>query len=248
MCNYETDTTGTDQRSILIMNPALSSTLATIQLSTGASAAGPCSAMGIWHEHVLPIQGAWGSSFRIRFSFDTVDATDNAHAGWFIDDLELSDLAVTALTQYIGSSLTVLPVGAATTTPSIRIQGMISQVAPGAVILEVEVQPASVPFTGTPNFSSVATSGAGNPTAVVVNAIPGQYHWRARTVTLPVGIPSAWMEFGLNTSNAPDFIITAIPAGPPPGGGGGGGGGCGATGLEWLAVAGLLLALRRLKS
>src|SRR5439155_1600110 len=102
MCNYDTDTTATatDKRSILIMASDLSSTLATIQLSGGASAAGPCAAMGTWHEHVLPLQAAWGGNFRVRFAFDTVDGLVNTGAGWFIDDLEISDLVVTALNQY----------------------------------------------------------------------------------------------------------------------------------------------------
>jgi hypothetical protein len=73
----------------------------------------------------------------------------------------------------------------------------------------------------------------------------GGYHWQARTVDLPGGTTSTWMPFGLNAADAPDFSV--VPAPPPSKGGGGGGGGCGATGLEGLVLASVLVLFRRLR-
>jgi hypothetical protein len=85
----------------------------------------------------------------------------------------------------------------------------------------------------------------------------GDYYWRARAVD-NLGMVSAWTSFGTNSDNTlltipadTDFTVDTsggiIPGpGGSSGGGGGGGGGCGAIGLEFLLMLGLLkLGLRR---
>jgi hypothetical protein len=51
---------------------------------------GPCSAMGTWHRHDIPLDPAWGI-VQIAFYFQTVDPLDNGYAGWFVDDFAVSE-------------------------------------------------------------------------------------------------------------------------------------------------------------
>ena len=62
----------------------------------------------------------------MEFSFDTVDGLNNAFAGWFIDDLEISDLLVSALSQSVAGSASPLAVGGTTTAGSFSLRGIVS--------------------------------------------------------------------------------------------------------------------------
>jgi len=242
MCNYQTDTTGTatDHRVVQVSADDFATTLVNEQLSTtpGSTLAGPCSAMGVWHEHAIVLSPVPASPIKVRFLFDTVTAASNGFAGWFVDDLEVSDLKATAVDQYVQGSPTPLAVGGTTSVESILIQGVASSLAGSAVHLEIEVQPLGTSFTGAPTLSSTSAL-AGQPLSVLLT-LPalGSYHWQVRTVESG-GATSHWMPFGLNSESEADFTIVAPSSG---GGGGGGGGGCGLTGFE---VVLLLLTVQR---
>jgi len=92
-CNYETDTPGTatDQRWVRIYSFDGIDILPLeqeIQFSTGT---GGCAAMGVWHEHVVPLDGLTWSTVVVSFDFDSITADDNTHPGWFIDDFSVAD-------------------------------------------------------------------------------------------------------------------------------------------------------------
>lgn len=238
MCNYQTDNGATtDLRTVNIYQGSTTTVLLSQQLS-GAT----CSAMGTWHEHAIPLQNAWTPSVSVEFSFNTVDALNNSGAGWFVDDLEISDLVVSGLHQYPAGGASPIPVGGSTTSGAVDFRGVVSMVATSAH-LEVEVQPVGTAFTGTPNGTSPTLPPGQTINARVTLPALGAYHWRARTVDSVTGT-SAWMEFGVNPTSDPDFTVVPVPVAS---GGGGGGGGCGTTGLEGILIAGLLRWFRRPK-
>lgn len=86
-CNYETEGTGTgyDTRHVLVSTSNFSTTRLSQQLSGRADS---CGSMNAWHEHALDLDPSWGQ-VQVRFSFDTVDASNNQHRGWFVDDLRV---------------------------------------------------------------------------------------------------------------------------------------------------------------
>lgn len=62
----------------------------TLGVVGAGSMVGPCSAMGIWHRHDIPLNPAWGI-VQIMFIFSTVDVLENNYGGWFIDDFAVSE-------------------------------------------------------------------------------------------------------------------------------------------------------------
>lgn len=248
MCNY--DLIGSETRTVNI----LASNLTTVQKSMVLSSTvdpglGLCAAAGVWHEHTITLTSIPGltTPLGVSFHFDTVNpvAATPASPGWFVDDLEFSDLLVSALSQYAAGGTVSIPVEGETTATSIDFRGIISRDAGAtAVELDIEVQPIGTPFTGTPTQKATATSAGGptpTPITVTVSLPLGSYHWQARTVSPPsTGTASHWMEFGLNATTDPDFQIVS----PPVSGGGGGGGGCGASGLEGVLLALLIGACK----
>ncbi len=232
MCNHQTDDgAATDLRTVNVWSGDLLTLFTAVPLSG-------CAAMGTWHEHTLDLQEAWGPDLRVEFAFDTVDASNNIGGGWFIDDLEISDLLVSSLHQYPGGGAAAIPIGGTTTTGAIDFRGIVSRAAAGAVQLDIELKPVDTPFTGTPT-ASAAVTGTGMPIQIKIS-LPsrGDYHWQARTKALPSGPTSGWMKFGLNPASVPDF--TAVSAPPS----GSSHKRCGLLGLEALAIL-LLGALRR---
>jgi subtilisin-like proprotein convertase family protein len=251
-CNYQTETTGTDHdfRVVQVSNDGFSTFLVNEQLSTtpGSLIAGPCPAMGAWHEHVIPLTGMTGP-VSVRFSFDTGDSGLNNFGGWYIDDFEISDLMVSGIQQTDGSGGLPLPVGGTTSVSSLNVAALVSADATGSVTLQVEVQPVGTAFTGVPSGTANA-SGAGAPiTLSIVLPADGPYHWRARTVM--GAVTSSWMSFGLNAETDPDLVVQTLPPANTSGGGGGGGGGggCGSVGLDGLLLVLVAAALsKNLKS
>jgi L,D-transpeptidase catalytic domain len=74
------------------------------------------------------------------------------------------------------------------------------QVASAGLIPQVEVEPSSVAFTGTPNYSAAAVASPGQVAVKVDGLQNGKtYHWQARVVD-STGIASAWVALG-GTSN-----------------------------------------------
>ncbi len=90
-CNYETDAfVMFDLRRLRLYQagngvPVLDVAL----LPAGASEqVGSCGVKGKWHVHTVTLDPNW-SSIQAEFSFNTVTANDNQHAGWFVDDLSV---------------------------------------------------------------------------------------------------------------------------------------------------------------
>lgn len=124
--------------------------------------------------------------------------------------------------------------------------------------LEIEIQPAGVGFTGTPNVPQtlfVAPDNPTNPTlgnlAVIEFAgLPNfNYHWRARTID-QIGRASPWVSPG-EVAGVSFRIDGGAGSGPPnttPLAGAGAGrskGSCGLTGLEAVALLGVAALIRR---
>lgn len=94
-CNYQTeDNLATfDQRFIEVISgggPVFSEQLVEVG---GGPTVGPCSPMGTWHAHTVPLDPTWGV-VNIRFRFDSVDGILNAFAGMFIDDVVVTATTV----------------------------------------------------------------------------------------------------------------------------------------------------------
>ncbi|MBM3976567.1 MAG: collagen-like protein [Planctomycetes bacterium] len=90
-CNYQTETTGTgfDRRFVEFSNNNFSGANLLSAQCAGTTPSGgldACAAMGVWHQHTLPLNPIWGA-VTMRVRFDSVDGSVNNLAGWFVDDL-----------------------------------------------------------------------------------------------------------------------------------------------------------------
>jgi hypothetical protein len=239
MCNYQTDTTGTatDHRIVQVSTDDFATTLVNEPLSKspGSTLAGPCADMGVWHEHAIVLSSVPASPIKVRFLFDTVTSASNGFAGWFVDNLDVSDLKATAIDQYEVGNPTPLGVGGTSSEGSILIQGVASSLVATAVHLDIEVQPLGDSFTGAPTVSSTSATAGQSLSVLLSLPVAASYHWQVRTVETG-GATSHWMSFGLNSESDADVTMVTPAAGPRGGGGGdgggGGGGGCGLTGFE----------------
>lgn len=125
--------------------------------------------------------------------------------------------------------------------------------------LEIEIQPAGAAFTGTAQYQTLFVgpdTPAATPANLAVRKFDGlpnfNYHWRARTVD-QIGRSSPWLSpgevsgvsFRINAAAGPgggpgsNGPVNAAPVGPAHRGN------CGLTGLEAVALLGLLRVLRR---
>jgi len=97
-CNYQTETAGPqfDKRIVKVYSGSGTTPVLSAQVAStgGSAAAGPCAAMGTWHEHTIVLDPGWGG-ITIEFLFDTVDNYDNNKAGWAIDDLSVTGTPTT---------------------------------------------------------------------------------------------------------------------------------------------------------
>ncbi|GEM_PF-2432213 len=93
-CNYQTESSGAkwDKRIVQVWK-AQGPLLQSYPLSSKASDAGSCAAMGTWHTHAIPILPKW-ERVQIKFVFDSVDYLKNGYAGWFVDDFRLTSSTV----------------------------------------------------------------------------------------------------------------------------------------------------------
>jgi hypothetical protein len=135
---------------------------------------------------------------------------------------------------------------------------------PGTALrIEVEVQPSSATFSGTPTASALIVapdSPSATPANIAIIPFSGlpnfNYQWQARTVD-QIGRHSPWFAFPSVGSTS--FRIDAGATGGPGGGGGGpppppivnssvrSKSSCGLTGLEAFALLGVLRLIRRRK-
>jgi hypothetical protein len=117
--------------------------------------------------------------------------------------------------QFRGDSTTTMGIGATTPENAAVFRATLND--PNlrdSVRLELEVVPASSPFSGTAshqsNFLGVGQTAWIRASGLTENA---GYHWRARTCDKTLRC-SAWVSFGGNSDAAADFMINAIPEDP----------------------------------
>ncbi len=87
-CNFMTEaSTASDKRTLQISGNNFATTVLSAQLllSGAGSNIGNCSVPGTWHKHTVTLDPSWGK-IRLRVKFDTVSASNNGYAGWFVDD------------------------------------------------------------------------------------------------------------------------------------------------------------------
>jgi hypothetical protein len=118
---------------------------------------------------------------------------------------------LTLLTQQ-NSDGTTLPAGAMATTGTVLLSGTSDAATCASTAIyrmEVELQPLTTPFTGTPNYlgplmtkpSCVAQA---YPAITIAGLPPGDYHWQAREMASSAG---GWVMF-----NAGQIAFTTGPA------------------------------------
>ena len=119
-----------------------------------------------------------------------------------------------SLAQLKSDGTTAIAVGATTDETTVIFQAAVTDPDPGdSIRLQIERQPVSTNFTGTPTITS--TPFASGATARVT--LSGQltdlsYHWQARAMDRG-GLTSAWVSFGGNPEVQADYRIE-IPAPP----------------------------------
>jgi hypothetical protein len=88
------------------------------------------------------------------------------------------------------------------------------QVTNGALTPQVEIEPTSQPFTGTPNFSAAPLNSSGTAVVHVTGLLEGRtYHWQARVADAS-GATSSWSAFSSGASSD-DFGVDMVgPARP----------------------------------
>ena len=130
------------------------------------------------------------------------------------------ELVATAPTQLVQqTSAAALKSGGVTNAAPTFTATLPTAATTGTAAVEVEVQPLTSRFIGTPTASGQAVSATGHDLALPVSlttTLPdGSYHWQART---KVGtVTSAWVPYAAATSGTPtaDFIVTTVaPAAP----------------------------------
>jgi hypothetical protein len=86
-CLWDTETDGAcyfDSRRVQVSNDGFQSLL--LDQCYDDPVCGPA---GVWHQHALALQPAWGT-VQVRYRFHTGDGMLNGGAGWFVDDLEVT--------------------------------------------------------------------------------------------------------------------------------------------------------------
>jgi hypothetical protein len=97
-------------------------------------------------------------------------------------------------------------VGGATAYTGVQMRATVSDPDGDPVCIEVEIQPTSVFFTGTPNAASLPVNSGQAAATPLMELANGSYHWQARTVDSS-GERSAWVSHGTNSEIAADFRI-----------------------------------------
>ena len=113
----------------------------------------------------------------------------------------------TSLGQYLQNGQTAIAPAGTTTQTTVAFKATIADSDGDQVLLQVEVQPLGVAFTGTPTASSALGTSSGPQQArvdVTGLAHGTSYHWQVRAVD-EAGSASAWVPFG--TGAAPDFTV-----------------------------------------
>lgn len=127
---------------------------------------------GTFAAHKLRLKRWAGQSIRVKFEFDTFDAIDNGHEGWYVDDIVVRSLASTppVLAVAPGPLSFVAEQGAA--TPAAQNLA-ISNTGGGALVWTAAVASGSDYFAVSPGSGSGAGSAA--VSVVTTNLTPGEY-------------------------------------------------------------------------
>jgi hypothetical protein len=128
-----------------------------------------------------------------------------------------SPMSPTLLGQMRSGGIFPIPLGGMTDESIVLFQGALSDPDGGSVRLEIEVQPATSGFTGTPTATSSFVSNGSVATATASGSANGPFHWRARTAD-GSGAASGWISFGGNPDGETDFTVDTstnlVPADP----------------------------------
>ena len=121
--------------------------------------------------------------------------------------------------QFRADGATAIPIGDTIPENNVVIKAKVDDPnASDQVRLEIELQPLGIAFTNTPTQVGdfVSASGSGSTTSVHAGGLTSgtQYHWQGRTCDRTSRC-SAWVSFGGNAENAPDFTVVIPPGGSP---------------------------------
>ena len=118
-----------------------------------------------------------------------------------------------SLNQLRSNGVTPITLGATTNEATVVFAGVVQDPDPGDMVrLEVEVQPVSTGFTGSPTGSSIPVPAGSTAEATVTGlADNSAFHWRARALD-QAGDSSAWISFGENAEGATDFAVAGAAA------------------------------------
>ncbi len=139
----------------------------------------------------------------------------------------------------------VAATGASVTDGTIVFKGTLIDINGNCLRLQIELRPLSMAFSGTPNGESYFIAN-GQQASVTFSGLNGSYHWQYRAMDSNQS-PSAWASFGGNSEAVADFTVVSPAVDSGAEAQSGGGGGCGAIGLEFLLLLGLIRLARRVR-
>jgi len=212
-CNWDTEFGSTwDQKWMEVINPTTGVALAggSFQVYDLAPAPRTCPGSGVWHSHTIDITAALAgaTAFRIRFRLNTIDSAANWGAGWFVDNLSVTNACADTLPPTSPLLLSPPDAGYAVSPPGVVLDWSdstdTSSCGPSGIagyIVEVDTtNPPVAPFS----FSA-------NPvvsTATTTVLAPGVYFWQVRAVDVG-GLQSANSTVWSFTVEAPLAPVAA---------------------------------------
>jgi hypothetical protein len=133
-------------------------------------------------------------------------------------------LYLVAPQQYKSDATSTVNNGSSTTESNVIFGAQLNSNGTSTLQLQVEAQPATSSFTGTPNYFSTSTTPGSNATTtfgtstLVYPRDPeswsnGNFHWQARVKDNGTGATSAWQQpFGLaSATGTVDFKVNTVP-------------------------------------
>lgn len=122
------------------------------------------------------------------------------------------------LLQMTADNTKPIPTGGAVSSGQFVARSLIRDPDPQDVlVIEIEIRPVGVTFTGQPNYASptIATAGPAMIVPILIAGLPeGQYHWQER-VKDAAGHNSSWVVYGGNDEAAADLSVDQTPPASP---------------------------------
>jgi len=168
------------------------------------------------HEAGIMVWNPLGQN-RVTLTLEAGEVAVLSSSGSFMVQIIITRLneapnAPTLLNQF-GVDGKGIPLGATTPVKAIEVRAMVNDPDGDAVMLEVEIRPTAVFFTGKPNVTSLPVASGSTAAAALVGLADSSYHWQVRAVD-PSGERSPWASFGSNSEVAADFKVdTSVPGG-----------------------------------